>query len=103
MRGCGDSTAGCLSTTMGVGMLRGMMTASAPALSDVKLVIHEADYLEGRSFADNPDIINGKQIHAIYLLPCEREDRRFDINSNIEFSLLAINLNTDVISSSSDI
>ena len=60
-------------------------------LSDVELVIHEADYLEGRSFTDNPDIINGKQIHAIYLLPCEREDRRFDVNSNIEFSLLAIN------------
>ena len=60
-------------------------------LSDVELVIHEADYLEGRSFTDNPDIINGKQIHAIYLLPCEREDRKFDVNSNIEFSLLAIN------------
>ena len=55
-------------------------------LSDVELVIHQADYLEGRSFTDNPDIINGKQIHVIYLLPCEREDRRFDVNSNIEFS-----------------
>ena len=57
----------------------------------MELVIHETDYLEGRYFTDNPDIINGKQIHVIYLLPCEREDRKFDVNSNIEFSLLAIN------------
>ena len=55
-------------------------------LSDVELIIHEDDYLEGRSYIDNPDIVNSKQIHAIYLLPCEREDRKFDVNSNIEFS-----------------
>ena len=60
-------------------------------LLDIELVIHEDDYLEGRSYTDRLDIISGKQIHAIYLLPCEREDRKFDVNLNIEFSLLAIN------------
>ena len=59
--------------------------------SDIEFVIHEDDYIEGRSFQDNPDIFNGNQFHAIFLLPCERKDRKFDINLNIESSLLAIN------------
>ena len=59
--------------------------------SDVELIIHDDDYIDGRSFIDNQDITKGKQIHAIYLLPCEREDRKFDVNLNIEFSILAIN------------
>ncbi len=56
-----------------------------------ELIIHENDYLPKRSFKDNPDVINGNQIHAIYLLPCERKDRKFDIDLKIEFSLLAVN------------
>jgi hypothetical protein len=31
------------------------------------------------------------QFHAILMLPCEMEDRKFDINYNIESSILAIN------------
>ena len=50
--------------------------------ADVELIIHDYDYINGRSFKDNPDVIKGNQIHAIFLLPCEREDRRFDVNSN---------------------
>ena len=59
--------------------------------SNVELIIHEEDYVSGRSFIDNVDVMNNNQIHAIYLLPCEREDRKYDVNLNIEFSLLAIN------------
>tara|TARA_Y100001970_G_scaffold95617_1_gene120422 strand:- start:2060 stop:3031 length:972 start_codon:yes stop_codon:yes gene_type:complete len=59
--------------------------------NEVKLVTHEADYVQGRSFIDSNDVIQGNQIHAIYLLPCERDDRKFDVNLNIQFSLLAIN------------
>ena len=33
----------------------------------------------------------GHQIHAVYFLPCEKEDRMFDVNLNIESSLIAIN------------
>ena len=56
-----------------------------------EFIIHENDYLPERSFKDNLDFVNGNQIHAIYLLPCERKDRKFDVDLKIEFSLLAIN------------
>ena len=56
-----------------------------------ELIIHENDYFPERSFQDNTDLINGNQIHAIYLLPCERKDRKFDVDLKIEFSLQAIN------------
>ena len=59
--------------------------------TDVEFVLHDDDYIEGRSFKDNTDIYQGNQFHAIFLLPCERKDRKFDINLNIENSLLAIN------------
>ena len=59
--------------------------------TNIELIIHDEDYIQGRSFKDRKDTITGNQIHAIYLLPCEREDRKFDVKSNIEFSLLAIN------------
>ena len=58
---------------------------------DVKFVIHDDDYIEDRSFKDNADIFDGNQFHAIYLLPCERIDRKFDVNLKIESSLLSIN------------
>ena len=59
--------------------------------TDVELITHDNDYIEGRSFKDRADIINSSQIHAVFLLPCERVDRKFDVNLNIESSLLAIN------------
>ena len=37
------------------------------------------------------DRYNSNQFHPIFLLPCEREDRLYDVNKNIEASLLAIN------------
>ncbi len=59
--------------------------------TDIELITHEDDYIEGRSFKDSLDITNDNQIHAIFMLPCERGDRKFDVNLNIESSLLAIN------------
>ena len=59
--------------------------------TNVDLVIHGDDYIEGRSFKDRPDVINSNQIHTVFLLPCERVDRKFDVNLNIESSLLTIN------------
>ena len=59
---------------------------------DLQLVVHEEDKINGRSFKDKKDVAEFKnQIHAILLLPCEREDRKFDVNLNIQSSLLAIN------------
>ena len=59
---------------------------------DLKFVIHEGDKIDGRSFKDKKDLGEFKnQLHAILLLPCEREDRKLDVNLNIQSSLLAIN------------
>ena len=58
----------------------------------LQLVNHEDDKIDGRSFRDKKDLAEFKnQIHAILLLPCEREDRKFDVNLNIQSSLFAIN------------
>ena len=58
----------------------------------LQLVTHENDKIDGRSFRDKKDLAEFKnQIHAILLLPCEREDRKLDVNLNIQSSLLAIN------------
>lgn len=59
--------------------------------ADVKLIRHNSDKNNNRSFQDKADIVNGNQFHVIFLLPCERKDRKFDISLNIEQSLLAIN------------
>ena len=59
--------------------------------SFVKLINHKGDFIEGRSLSDSPDILQSEQYHVVLLLPCEMEDRKFDVNYNIEYSLLAIN------------
>lgn len=59
--------------------------------ADVKLITHKEDIIEGRSFNDQDDKFENMQFHAILMLPCEMEDRKFDINYNIESSILAIN------------
>ena len=59
--------------------------------ADVALITHEADIIKNRSFNDKPDQLNKEQFHAVFMLPCEIEDRKFDINFNIEASLLSIN------------
>ena len=59
---------------------------------ELQLVIHDEDKIDGRSFKDKKDLGElENQIHTIFLLPCEREDRKLDINLKIQSSLLAIN------------
>ena len=59
---------------------------------ELQLVIHEEDKINGRSFKDKKDLLELKnQIHVILLLPCERHDRKLDVNLNIQSSLMAIN------------
>ena len=58
---------------------------------ETKFIIHESDKKINRSFKDEQDIYDGNQFHPIYLLPCERDDREYDINNKIKSSLLAIN------------
>ena len=51
---------------------------------DTKLVIHETDFLQERSFKDSPDQSNKEQFHVIFLLPCEVKDRKYDNQNHID-------------------
>ena len=57
----------------------------------VKIINNPSDIIKNRSFKDRDDLTSDFQFHAIYLLPCEKEDRKFDINKNIYYSLNSIN------------
>ena len=43
-----------------------------------------ADDKPGRFFEDQPDVTDEHQIHFIYLLPSDGEDRELDINGSRE-------------------
>ena len=58
---------------------------------ETSFIIYETDKKINRSFKDKLDLYDGNQFHPIYLLPCERDDREYDINNKIKSSLLAIN------------
>ena len=58
---------------------------------ETKFIIYESDKKINRSYKDEQDLYEGNQFHPIYLLPCERDDREYDINNKINSSLLAIN------------
>lgn len=58
----------------------------------VKIKKEKTDIMKGRSFKDITDISNKEKIHAIYMLPCEVEDRRFDLDGTIENAIRSINL-----------
>jgi hypothetical protein len=58
---------------------------------ETNFIIYENDKKINRSFKDKLDLYAGNQFHPIYLLPCERDDREYDINNKIESSLVAIN------------
>ena len=58
---------------------------------ETNFIIYENDKKINRSFKDKLDLYEGNQFHPIYLLPCERDDREYDINNKIKSSLLAIN------------
>ncbi len=60
--------------------------------NNIDIISLPNDNIEGRSFKDSIDLNSDFQFHAIYLLPCEKKDRGFDINKNIHFSLEAINI-----------
>ncbi len=58
---------------------------------ETKFIIYETDKKINRSYKDEQDLYEGNQFHPIFLLPCEREDREYDINNKISSSLLSIN------------
>ena len=58
---------------------------------EVEIIKSNKDILENRLFIDSVDILNKSLIHAVYLLPCDSKDRKFDINGNIHYSIQSIN------------
>ena len=58
---------------------------------DVLIIKQDTDMAEKRSHKDRADDSKAPAIHAIYLLPCDGEDRKFDINGSIHSSIKSIN------------
>ena len=59
--------------------------------NSLEIITHTPDHIPGRSFIDNPDQFFSYQFHSVYLLPCNKNDRKFDTNLNIQSSLISIN------------
>jgi len=57
----------------------------------VQIIKLQKDILKKRTFKDKIDNSLLPQIHAVYLLPCDAEDRKFDINGHIRYSIQSIN------------
>ena len=56
---------------------------SAKDIKDFEKIDLSKDQKPGRYFEDQPDITDEHQIHFIYLLPSDAEDRELDINGII--------------------
>ena len=56
---------------------------SASGIKDFEKIDLSKDQKPGRYFEDQPDITDEHQIHFIYLLPSDAEDRELDINGII--------------------
>ena len=54
-------------------------------------VVFASDEKAGRYFEDQPDVTDEPQVHFIYLLNKDSEDREWDINEKMEKELLEAN------------
>ena len=57
---------------------------SASGIENFKEIDLSKDQKPGRYFEDQPDITDEHQIHFIYLLPSDAEDRELDINGKMQ-------------------
>ena len=57
---------------------------SASGIKDFEKIDLSKDQKSGRFFEDQPDITDDHQIHFIYLLPSDAEDRELDINGKMQ-------------------
>ena len=57
---------------------------SAKGIKDFEKIDLSKDQKTGRYFEDQPDITDEHQIHFIYLLPSDAEDRELDINGKMQ-------------------
>ena len=47
--------------------------------AEIKIIKQTNDFIEKRVWKDQAEITNVPSIHAIYFLPCDGEDREFDV------------------------
>ena len=57
---------------------------SAKDIKDFEKIDLSKDQKPGRYFEDQPDVTDEHQIHFIYLLPSDAEDRELDINGKMQ-------------------
>ena len=57
---------------------------SANKIKDFEKIDLSKDQKTGRYFEDQPDVTDEHQIHFIYLLPSDAEDRELDINGKMQ-------------------
>ena len=57
---------------------------SAKKIENFEKIDLSKDQKSGRFFEDQPDITDEHQIHFIYLLPSDAEDRELDINGKMQ-------------------
>ena len=57
---------------------------SAKKIENFEKIDLSKDQKSGRFFEDQPDITDEHQIHFIYLLPSDGEDRELDINGKMQ-------------------
>ena len=57
---------------------------SAKDIKDFEKIDLSNDQKSGRYFEDQPDVTDEHQIHFIYLLPSDAEDRELDINGKMQ-------------------
>ena len=60
--------------------------------AEIKIIKQTNDFIEKRVWKDQAEITNVPSIHAIYFLPCDGEDREFDVNGSINSSIKSINV-----------
>ena len=63
----------------------------ASGIEDFEEIDWSKDQKPGRFFEDQPDITDEHQIHFIYLLPSDADDRELDINGKMEAILEKVN------------
>ena len=58
--------------------------AKGKGIKDFEKIDLSQDQKPGRFFEDQPDVTDEHQIHFIYLLPSDAEDRELDINGKMQ-------------------
>lgn len=62
-------------------------TATITATSEGKSATAQITVVPGRSLADRPDDLSGSQVHVMYVIPADGEDRQLDLDGTLARSV----------------